>query len=74
MPRTTVSVHFLSLRFLCVAATHLWPLRRPFASDLVHVANLGLGLRWSAALAEIAAYEAIPAAWRAAMLRIRPYR
>jgi len=47
-----------------------WPaaLRRPFASDLVHVANLGLGLRWSAALAEIEAYEAIPAAWRAAML------
>ena len=33
-----------------------------------HVANLGLGLRWSAALAEIEAYEAIPAAWRAARL------
>jgi hypothetical protein len=47
-----------------------WPaaLRRPFASGLAHPANLGLGLRWSAALAEIEAYEAIPAAWRAAML------
>jgi hypothetical protein len=47
-----------------------WPaaLRRPFAAQLAHPANLGLGLRWSAALAEIEAYEAIPAAWRAAML------
>ncbi|HLY80862.1 MAG TPA: hypothetical protein VKQ70_15880, partial [Caulobacteraceae bacterium] len=47
-----------------------WPagLRRPFASGLRHAANLGLGLRWSAALAEIEAFEAIPAAWRAAML------
>ena len=44
------------------------PLRRPFASGLAHVANLGLGLRWSAALAEIEAYEAVPADWRAAML------
>ena len=47
-----------------------WPaaLRPPFASGLAHPANLGLGLRWSAALAEIEAYEAIPAARRAAML------
>ena len=47
-----------------------WPsaLRRAFATGLDHAANLGLGLRWSAALAEIEAYEAIPAAWRAAML------
>ncbi len=47
-----------------------WPsaLRRPFASGLAHAANLGLGLRWSAALAEIEAYEAVPAAWRAAVL------
>jgi len=47
-----------------------WPaaLRRPFASGLAHPANLGLGLRWSAALAEIEAYEAIPEAWRAAAL------
>ena len=47
-----------------------WPaaLRRPFASGLAHPANLGLGLRWSAALAEIEAHEALPAAWRVAML------
>ena len=47
-----------------------WPaiLRRPFAAGLTHPANLGLGLRWSAALAEIEAYEAVPAEWRAAML------
>jgi hypothetical protein len=47
-----------------------WParLRRPFAARLAHPANLGLGLRWSAALAEIEAYEAIPADQRAAML------
>lgn len=44
------------------------PLRRRFAAGLVHPANLGLGLRWSAALAEIEAYEAVPAEWRAAML------
>ena len=47
-----------------------WParLRRAFAAGLAHPANLGLGLRWSAALAEIEAYEAVPAEWRAAML------
>ncbi|HXQ16416.1 MAG TPA: hypothetical protein VN814_17490 [Caulobacteraceae bacterium] len=47
-----------------------WParLRRRFAAGLAHPANLGLGLRWSAALAEIEAYEAVPAEWRAAML------
>ena len=47
-----------------------WPaaLRRPFAAGLAHPANLGLGLRWSAALAEIEAYEATPASSRAAML------
>jgi selenocysteine lyase/cysteine desulfurase len=47
-----------------------WPaaLRRPFAAGLSHAANLGLGLRWSAALAEIEAFEAIPPKWRAAML------
>jgi hypothetical protein len=47
-----------------------WPtaLRRRFGAALVHPANLGLGLRWSAALAEIEAYEAIPAARRAALL------
>ncbi len=47
-----------------------WPgrLRRPFAANLTHPANLGLGLRWSAALAEIEAYEAVPADWRAAIL------
>jgi hypothetical protein len=44
------------------------PLRRPFASGLAHPANLGLGLRWSAALAEIEAFEAVPAARRAAIL------
>ena len=47
-----------------------WPavLRRPFAANLAHAANLGLGLRWSAALAEIEAFEAVPAKWRTAML------
>ena len=47
-----------------------WPfaLRRRFGAGLVHPANLGLGLRWSAALAEIETYEAIPAARRAALL------
>ena len=47
-----------------------WPdsLRGAFAAKLTHPANLGLGLRWSAALAEIEAYEAVPAEWRAAML------
>ena len=33
-----------------------------------HPANLGLGLRWTAALAEIEAYEAIPAGRRAELL------
>ncbi|HEX3407325.1 MAG TPA: hypothetical protein VHS81_08825 [Caulobacteraceae bacterium] len=47
-----------------------WPqrLRRCAAPGLAHAANLGLGLRWAAALAEIEAYEAVPAAWRAAAL------
>ena len=47
-----------------------WPqrLRRRAAPSLAHAANLGLGLRWAAALAEIEAYEAIPPAWRAAAL------
>jgi hypothetical protein len=47
-----------------------WPqrLRRRAAPCLAQPANLGLGLRWAAALAEIEAYEAIPAAWRAAAL------
>ena len=46
-----------------------WPraLRR-FTCGLAHPANLGLGLRWTAALAEIEAYEAIPAGRRAALL------
>ncbi|HEX3407912.1 MAG TPA: hypothetical protein VHS81_11795, partial [Caulobacteraceae bacterium] len=47
-----------------------WPqrLRRRATPGLAHAANLGLGLRWAAALAEIEAYEAVPAAWRAAAL------
>lgn len=46
-----------------------WPQRlRHTAAGLVQPANLGLGLRWTAALAEIEAYEAIPAGWRAAVL------
>jgi selenocysteine lyase/cysteine desulfurase len=47
-----------------------WPaaLRPAFAAPLRHPANLGLGLRWTAALAEIEAYEAIPAADRAALV------
>jgi hypothetical protein len=47
-----------------------WPqrLRRAVGAGLAQPANLGLGLRWSAALAEIEAYEAIPADWRRAVL------
>jgi hypothetical protein len=47
-----------------------WPkaLRWPFAAGLPHPANLGLGLRWTAALAEIEAYEAVPAAVRAGLI------
>lgn len=47
-----------------------WPqrLRRSVGAGLAHPANLGLGLRWSAALVEIEAFERIPAALRAAML------
>jgi hypothetical protein len=47
-----------------------WPqrLRRGAGAGLAQPANLGLGLRWTAALAEIEAFEAIPAAWRAAVL------
>jgi hypothetical protein len=47
-----------------------WParLRAAVAAGLAHPANLGLGLRWSAALAEIEAFEATPAARRAALL------
>ena len=47
-----------------------WPrrLRRGVAAGLIQPANLGLGLRWTAALAEIEAFEALPAAWRAAAL------
>jgi glutamate/tyrosine decarboxylase-like PLP-dependent enzyme len=39
-----------------------WPraLRARFAGGLAHPANLGLALRWTAALAEIEAFEAIP--------------
>jgi hypothetical protein len=44
------------------------PLRRSVAPGLAHPANLGLGLRWTAALAEIEAYERVPAPWRAAVL------
>jgi hypothetical protein len=43
-------------------------LRRTAGASLSQPANLGLGLRWTAALAEIEAYEAIPAAWRQAVL------
>jgi hypothetical protein len=47
-----------------------WPprLRLAVAAGLAHPANLGLGLRWSAALAEIEAFEATPAAVRVALL------
>jgi hypothetical protein len=47
-----------------------WPeaLRGPFTRGLNHLANLGLGLRWTAALAEIEAYEAVPPDWRTALL------
>ena len=47
-----------------------WPrrLRQALAGGLAHPANLGLGLRWTAALAEIEAFEAVPAARRAALL------
>jgi len=47
-----------------------WPLalRSRYAAGLVHPANLGLGLRWSAALAEIEAYERVPLVLRATLL------
>ena len=47
-----------------------WPatLRPAFAAGLRHPANLGLGLRWTAALAGIEAYVALPAATRDALL------
>jgi hypothetical protein len=47
-----------------------WPerLRRPLGRRLAHPANLGLGLRWAAALAEIEAFESVPTDWRRAML------
>jgi hypothetical protein len=47
-----------------------WPARRrrDVARGLVHPVNLGLGLRWAAALAEIEAYERLPAVWRSAAL------
>jgi hypothetical protein len=44
-----------------------WP-DRLRGAGLAHLANLGLGLRWAAALAEIEAFEATPAASRAAVL------
>ncbi|HEY3797589.1 MAG TPA: hypothetical protein VGL58_04490 [Caulobacteraceae bacterium] len=44
------------------------PLRSRLSGALAHPANLGLGLRWSAALAEIEAYEAVPEPVRAALL------
>ena len=46
-----------------------WPrsLRR-FARGLAQPANLGLGLRWTAALAEIEAFERIAPAWRASLM------
>ncbi len=47
-----------------------WPaaLRPVFAARLRHPANLGLGLRWSAALAEIDAFEALAACRRDALV------
>lgn len=47
-----------------------WPaaLRGRFAGGSAQPANLGLGLRWSAALAEIEAYERLPPAQRSALL------
>jgi hypothetical protein len=47
-----------------------WPahLRVIVGAGLAHAANLGLGLRWSAALAEIEAFEAVPAATRDGLL------
>jgi hypothetical protein len=47
-----------------------WPqsLRRRIGPALGHPANLGLGLRWTAALAAIEAFEALPTARRAALL------
>jgi aromatic-L-amino-acid decarboxylase len=47
-----------------------WParLRSRLTAGLAHAANLGLGLRWSAALAEIEAFEAIEPHRRRALL------
>lgn len=44
------------------------PLGPAFGPGLAHAANLGLGLRWSAALAEIEAYEALPSRVRTELL------
>jgi hypothetical protein len=43
-------------------------LRPAFGARLANAANLGLGLRWTAALAEIEAYHALPGALRANLL------
>jgi len=47
-----------------------WPasLRPRFAAGLTHPANLGLALRWAAALAEIEAFEALAASRRQILL------
>jgi len=47
-----------------------WPaaLRPAFAAGLAHPINLGLGLRWSAALAQIEAYYRLPASRRETLL------
>lgn len=47
-----------------------WPaaLRPAFGASLRHPANLGLGLRWTAALAEIEAYQAIAPGLRDALV------
>jgi hypothetical protein len=49
------------------SATLDWPARLR-GGGLADPANLGLGLRWSAALAEIEAFEATPAGRRSALL------
>jgi hypothetical protein len=52
--------------FAAYAARHDWPqsIGRAFEAGRFAPANLGLGLRWEAALAEIEAYAEIPAALR----------
>jgi hypothetical protein len=66
-----LSINHLDARALADYSAALdWPpaLRPRIGPALGHPANLGLGLRWTAALAEIDAFEALPPAERDALM------